>query len=158
MRFILCFSVLSFVTSLTTKPRPVSKLAVAQDDDIFPVHGEDDNIDLDLLPAPLNLSRESILFGMSPSTKKRNDFLTTWKTIKATLPDVVTGARAATTADDNPFGGMYNMIFVRIPVLLAAVVYSINLVENHPLIIDVGSGPFTVNPFLAVTLFYFILR
>jgi hypothetical protein len=127
-------TITSFVISLPITRQQASKIAAVKNDDVFQVHGGDEIIDVDLLPAPINFSRDSILFGRKPSTLKRNEALTLWKNIKTTFPKIVTGARTSTTADENPIGGMYNMIFVRIPVILAALTYGKNLVENHPLI------------------------
>jgi hypothetical protein len=119
---------------------------------------EDDEADIDLTYPPINIRKESILFGDNPTTTKNNNALRLWKTLKDKLPFVVTGARTPTTADDNPIGALYNIVFVRLPVIVAGLVYGKNLVEGHPLIVDVGDGPFTVNTLIVLAVFFVILR
>jgi hypothetical protein len=119
---------------------------------------EDDEADIDLMYPPINIRKESMLFGDNPATTKNNNALRLWKTLKERLPFVVTGARKPNTADDNPIGALYNIVFVRLPVIVAGVVYGKNLVEGHPLIVDVGDGPFTVNSLIVLAVFYVILR
>jgi hypothetical protein len=119
---------------------------------------EDDEADVDLMFPPINIRKESILFGDNPATMNNNNTLRLWKTLKDRLPFVVTGARTPSTADDNPIGGIYNILFVRLPVIAAGLVYGKNLVEGHPLIVDVGDGPFSVSPLIVLAVFFVILR
>jgi hypothetical protein len=119
---------------------------------------EDDEADVDLMFPPINIRKESILFGDNPTTMKNNNALRLWKTLKDRLPFVVTGARTPSTADDNPIGGIYNILFVRLPVIVAGLVYGKNLVEGHQLIVDVGDGPFSVNPLIVLAVLFVILR
>ena len=112
----------------------------------------------DLLPPQVNLKRDSILFGDNPETMKRNTVLTFWKFCKRNLPYLMTGARSPRTADDNPLGGIYNMLFVRIPVLLSGLVYAKNCLQGHPLIIDFGEGPMVVSPLIVAFGLYVLLR
>lgn len=78
--------------------------------------------------------------------------------MKEGLPYVFTGAQP-TTADDNPLGGIYNVLFVRLPTVLMGCVYGKNLVEGHPLIIDLGwSGPSEVPPLIVFGALFVILR
>jgi hypothetical protein len=119
---------------------------------------EDDEADVDLMFPPINIRKESILFGENPATRNNNNSLRLWKTLKDRLPFVVTGARTASTADNNPIGAIYNIVFVRLPVIVAGLVYGKNLAEGHPLIVDVGDGPFTVNSLIVLAVFFVILR
>jgi hypothetical protein len=119
---------------------------------------EDDEADVDLMFPPINIRKESILFGENPATRNNNNSLRLWKTLKERLPFVVTGARTPTTADNNPIGAIYNIVFVRLPVIVAGLVYGKNLAEGHPLIVDVGDGPFTVNSLIVLAVFFVILR
>jgi hypothetical protein len=119
---------------------------------------EDDEADVDLMFPPINIRKESILFGDNPTTMKNNNTLRLWKALKDRLPFVMTGARTPTTADDNPIGGIYNILFVRLPVIVAGLVYGKNLAEGHPLIVDVGDGPFSVSPLIVLAVFFVILR
>mmetsp|Transcript_27474 Transcript_27474/g.40585 ORF Transcript_27474/g.40585 Transcript_27474/m.40585 type:complete len:172 (+) Transcript_27474:72-587(+) len=115
-------------------------------------------IDSDLLPPPITLMRESILFDENASTKANNNILRLWRGLKDTLPFVLTGARTSDTADENPIGGIYNIIFVRIPTILAALLYSKNLIEGHDLILDFGYGPIAISPVIVYGVFFLILR
>jgi hypothetical protein len=116
----------------------------------------DDHLD-DLKPPLINWRRESILFGESPATQKNNNMLRLWRDLKQNLPPVVTGAYKPTSADENPIGGLFNMTFIRIPILLSGVFYIVNLVSGHPLIMDIGSGPFEVNPVVVAGVLYLML-
>ena len=69
----------------------------------------------------------------------------------------MTGAYKPTAADENPMGGLFNMMFIRIPILLSGVFYIVNLVSGHPLIMDIGSGPFEVNPVVVAGVLYLML-
>lgn len=115
-------------------------------------------IDKTLLPPAINLRKESILFGENPATRYDSNSLRAWRATKRYLPFVLTGARTPSTADENPIGGFYNMIFVRLPVICAGLVYTKNEISGHPLVIDVGSGPTEVSPLLVATVLFVILR
>ena len=115
-------------------------------------------IDKTLLPPAINLRKESILFGENPATRYDSNSLRAWRATKRYLPFVLTGARTPFTADENPIGGFYNMIFVRLPVICAGLVYAKNEISGHPLVIDVGSGPTEVSPLLVATVLFVILR
>lgn len=111
--------------------------------------------------APVNLKRDSILFSENPSTLKRNNpAQDTWQLAKRYLPAVITGAwswRSADLADQNPVGALYNLAFVRIPMCCVGVVYISNLFQKHPLVMDVGDGPFVMSPLVVVAVLAFIL-
>ena len=127
----------------------------------------------DLTPPTINLSRDSILFSKNPSTKRKNPLVHFWKLCKTNLPPIVTGAwpwkekqqqQRSTTqdnvivyADDNPIGAIYNMAFVRMPVIGILIAYAFNLLHGHPLIMDIGQGPFEVSPFIVFSVLAFIL-
>lgn len=118
----------------------------------------ENGIDTNLLPPLINIRKESILFGDNPATKQNNNTLKAWRATKKNLPFVFTGARTASTADDNPIGGFYNMIFVRLPTILAGLVYSKNVVSGHPLVVDLGSGPTELSPLVVASVLFLILR
>jgi hypothetical protein len=87
--------------------------------------------------------------------------LRVWRTCKQQLPFVLTGARTATTADENPVGGVYNIVFVRLPTILAGLVYTKNLLlDGHGMIVDLGfgAGPFELPPIVVGAALYVILR
>lgn len=111
----------------------------------------------DLKPPLINWRRESILFGDSPATQKNNNMLRLWRDLKQSLPPVVTGANKPTAADENPIGGLFNMIFIRIPILLSGVFYCVNVATGHPLVMDIGYGLFEVNPIIVAGVLYLML-
>jgi hypothetical protein len=114
----------------------------------------------DLTPPPINLARDSILFDENPSTRSNNGGLNLWQWCKTNLPAVFTGAwpwRDAQVADDNPIGGLYNIAFVRLPVILVGVVYTNNLIGGHPLVVDIGQGPFEMSPLAVFAVLALIL-
>jgi len=116
---------------------------------------------LDDLTAPsINLARGSILFSENPSTQRNNDFLSLWRFCKVNLPAVITGAfpwKDADVADDNPIGGLYNIAFVRMPVIAVGFIYGKNLWEGHPLVMDIGDGPFVMSPLVVLIVIALIL-
>lgn len=147
------FSPLGTVSSNT-----VARWATKGDDEEIFVLKNDDILDAGLSPPPINIRKESILFGENPATMDNNNALRLWKSLKGTLPFVFTGARQPDTADDNPIGGIYNVIFVRLPVILAGLIYGKNEIEGHPLVVDFGDGPFAMNPLVVLGILFFILR
>lgn len=120
--------------------------------------GSDDGLLDDLKSPIINLRKESLLFGENPATQKNNNSLRLWRQLKTLLPRVVTGARNPTTADDNPMGALYNMLLVRIPTIMAGFLYGFNKSTGHPLIIDLGGGPFECNPLIIAGVLYVILQ
>uniref|UniRef100_A0A7S2SB67 Uncharacterized protein n=1 Tax=Eucampia antarctica TaxID=49252 RepID=A0A7S2SB67_9STRA len=106
----------------------------------------------DLEPPLINFGRGSILFGEKPQTKRNNSLLTLWKTTRNNLPKFVTGAWREDTGDDNPLGALYNMAFVRLPIILAFTGYVKNNMDGHPLYVDFGNGPFEFIPIAAAAL------
>ena len=139
------------------------------------ISAEEQNINEldDLTPPTINIARDSILFSENPSTKRNNAFLNVWISCKNNLPPIITGAwpwrikqrRSEASqdnvvvyaADENPLGAMYNMAFVRIPVIGIAIVYCYNLSHGHPLIMDLGQGTFEVSPLIVLSVLAFIL-
>mmetsp|Transcript_32383 Transcript_32383/g.64176 ORF Transcript_32383/g.64176 Transcript_32383/m.64176 type:complete len:188 (+) Transcript_32383:43-606(+) len=111
--------------------------------------GDDMFLD-DLTPPQLDFARDSILFGEKPSTKKNNGVLMLWKGTKSILPKVVTGAWKDSVGEENPVGALYNVAFVRIPVILAFAVYLRNELEGRPLLVDLGYGQLAMSPLVIV--------
>lgn len=117
------------------------------------------SVDANLWPPPINLRKESILFGENPATQQNNNSLRLWRFFKQKLPYVITGVpTSSTSCDDNPLGALYNMVFVRVPTISAGLVYSKNMIEGHPLIVDMGSGPFEMSPLIVFGVLFVILR
>eukprot|EP00593_Proboscia_inermis_P006064 CAMPEP_0171307996 /NCGR_PEP_ID=MMETSP0816-20121228/18093_1 /TAXON_ID=420281 /ORGANISM="Proboscia inermis, Strain CCAP1064/1" /LENGTH=135 /DNA_ID=CAMNT_0011790589 /DNA_START=168 /DNA_END=572 /DNA_ORIENTATION=+ len=114
----------------------------------------------DLTPPPINLSRSSILFDPDPSTKKnKNIALDLWKECKSNFPKIVTGAWGEEDAgDDNPVGALYNLVFVRLPVLFGFGFYLKNNFAGRPLIIDFGTGELVIDIFIASLVVFFSNR
>lgn len=135
-----------------------SRRGLKQDDEASNLQNEVDRLDAYLMWPPINLRKESILFGENPTTMGNNNALRLWNTLKDRLPFVVTGARTPSTVDDNPIGAIYNIVFVRLPVIVAGLLYGKNLAEGHPLVVDVGDGPFTMSPLIVLAVLFVILR
>ena len=133
--------------------------------------GSDPNIERnsnyldDLTPPPVNFARNSILFSENPSTKSRNNpVLDAWTVSRTYLPALVTGAwpwRDVDRMDQQPMAALYNMLFVRIPIVIVIVTYLKNLIlDGHGLVMDfglVGNGPQAVNPILVLGVLCIIL-
>ena len=114
----------------------------------------------DLTPPSVNFKRDSILFSENPSTKSNDPALKWWNSCKAHLPPVLTGAwswRDASVANHNPIGALYNMAFVRFPVIVVGLVYLKNLIEGHPLIMNFGYGPMEMGPIVVLAVLALIL-
>lgn len=130
----------------------------------------DDNLNLnldDVTPPSINFRKESILFGDNPATKRNNFFLDVWQDCQSTLPPLLTGGSDTNNNnydnnnnDNNvdPAARLYNMIFVRGPTIIVGLFYVKNTVTGHPLIVDIGDGPFEVSPLIVAGLLYMILR
>lgn len=111
-------------------------------------------IDDSLRPPPINLRKESILFDSNSATMAKNNALRVWQFMRRRLPLIVTG----THSDANPWGAMYNTLLVRLPTLGAGVVYAKNIIQGHPLIVDLGDGPFEVPSLVVLGILGTILR
>ena len=100
----------------------------------------------------------STLFDENPTTISNNGPLDLWKEAKATLPSILTGAWGEdSVGNDNPVGALYNILFVRLPAIGMLGVYLKNLYGGHPLVIDVGYGPFEVSPIVVLFVMVVIL-
>lgn len=119
-------------------------------------HGE-----LDELSRPsISFTRNSILFDEDAPTQRDNGPLRVWRSAKSLLPALVTGAWGGEEGkgDRNPVEHLYNMVFIRIPAVLMAVVYSKNLVDGHGLILSFGGSFEEVHPIIVFAVFAIILR
>ncbi len=119
------------------------------------------NIDSNLIRPPINIRKESILFSDNPTTAANNNISKTWLSMRLNLPYIITGASKdddVSPVDKNPIGAIYNVMFVRLPTILAGLVYSKNLVQGHPLFCDVGAGPFEIPPLIVYGVLLVILR
>ena len=147
------------VTTYVSLKKPHS--SSSDEDEVFSISerpADEPLLTEDLSPPLINLRKESILFGENPATQRNNNSLKFWTSLKTQLPRVVTGARTPTTGDSNPIGALYNIVFVRVPILVAGLVYTSNLFQGHPLVVDFGEGPFVVGPLIVYGLFYLLLR
>lgn len=114
----------------------------------------------DILPPAVSFSRNSVLFSEKPVTQRNNDVLDFWRGLKNKVPAVVTGAwpwRDPFFADENPMGAIYNICFVRMPVIAVGLLYVKNLTEHHPLIMDYGNGPLEISPLIVLGVLALIL-
>ena len=148
------FQIISIPSSLTSR--------YIQKDD----KSDGSNLNLDeLTPPDINInifqrSSSSTLFSNNPITKANNGPLRLWKTVKSSLPRIITGAWGKDIDDvgnDNPIGALYNIIFVRLPAIGMFCIYLKNVWEHHPLIMDLGYGPFEINPIIVTAVIFVIL-
>lgn len=120
---------------------------------------EDDNDELDdLTPPSVSFTRNSVLFGENPPTQRSNGPLWLWQGAKKVFPPFVTGAWEESKGDKKPVEHLYNLLFVRMPVVLVGILYLRNLISGHPLIMNYGDGFFTVPPLVVLGVFMLILR
>jgi len=112
--------------------------------------------ELDELSRPsISFTRNSILFDENAPTQRDNGPLRVWKSAKSVLPALVTGAwDDDKKGDRKPVEHLYNMVFIRIPTVLMALVYSKNLIDGHGLILSFGEVP----PIIVFAVFAAILR
>jgi hypothetical protein len=125
-------------------------------EDVVTEHGE-----LDELSRPsISFTRNSILFDEDAPTQRDNGPLRVWRQAKLLLPALVTGAWGAEDGkgDRKPVEHLYNMVFIRIPTVLMAVVYSKNLLDGHGLILSFGGSFEEVPPIIVFAVFAIILR
>lgn len=60
--------------------------------------------------------------------------------------------------DDHPIAYLYNMFFVRIPIIITGLFYMYQLLyERHPFICDLGDGPFEVPAIIVLGVLYILL-
>ena len=133
------------------QPREGENLSVEEQREEDESISEADKRLSDLLPPTVNFQRSSLLFSENPATQRNNPLLKFWRNVKTTVPPVITGAwpwRDPYLADEDPMTAFYNILFVRLPVIVMGLVYTKNLVSGHPLIMDYGDGPFEVSPLI----------
>ena len=82
-----------------------------------------------------------------------------WLKCKEILPPVVHGAWKSDAGNENPLGAMYNLLFVRIPTLLAGAWYLSKLLNDNEFLMyfDFGLGPFNLPPAAVALVFIIIL-
>lgn len=121
---------------------------------------DDEENELDeLSPPSISFSRNSILFGDDPPTQKSNGPLVLWQRTKSVLPKFVTGAWEEGKGDRDPVEHIYNLVFVRIPVVLMGIVYVNNVIHGHPLLMNFGGGTiYEVPAIIVFGIIYVILR
>ncbi len=156
----MCQCVASFqairVGSTTIKPgyRTQTQLQAAGDNKEGYTEQGDDELD-ELSRPSISFTRNSILFDEDAPTQRDNGPLRVWKSTKSLLPAVVTGAwDDEKKGDRKPVEHLYNMVFIRIPTVLMALVYSKNLIDGHGLILSFGEVP----PIVVFAVFAIILR
>jgi hypothetical protein len=114
----------------------------------------------DLSPPSITFTKFSILFGEDPPTQANNVPLLLWQETKTILPSFVTGAWDEKDGDRHPVEHLYNLVFVRLPVILMGAVYLNNLLHGHGLYMNFGHGnaPFEVPAAIVFGVIYVILR
>ena len=85
-----------------------------------------------------------------------------WAAAKRLTPGplrLITGAWAATDGDANPGGALYNMVFVRVPVICLASWYTSFTADGRSLAFDfgLGGGSFDMPQFIPFVIFALIL-
>ena len=111
--------------------------------------------------APVTRKLDSGSHFMSNNYDDEFSFMPIWKSVKSTLPAVITGARLSSTGDENPAGALYNTFFVRIPTIAVGIFYSKMLLQYGDEFImsaNLGFGPFVVPPISIAICLVLILR
>jgi hypothetical protein len=106
-------------------------------------------------PTVFNLRKESLLFDENAATRQNNNVRRLWLACQKHLPRVVHGKREG--IEPEPLGALYNMLCVRIPAIVAGMVYGFNVSTGHPLIVDLGDGAFEMHPIIVATVLYVLL-
>ena len=146
-----CATSFQAIRSTTISPSGLQAAGDGNEEVIFTEQGDE----LDELSRPsISFTRNSILFDEDAPTQRDNGPLRVWRSTKSFLPALVTGAWDERKGDRKPVEHLYNMIFIRIPTVLMALVYSKNLVEGHGLILSFGEVP----PIIVFAVFAIILR
>ena len=52
---------------------------------------------------------------------------------------------------------LYNIAFVRLPVIGVGIAYINNVLHGHPLIMDIGQGPTEISPIIVLSVLALIL-
>ena len=93
------------------------------------------------------------------SEDRRDDIaLEIWKQAKSALPPIITGDYTGQRGDNSPLAALYNMLFVRIPTIMAGLVYASKLNNSSwALVCDLGFGQFEVPPTLVALAMLIIL-
>ena len=151
----LCWCATSFQAIRSTTIRPSGGLQAAGDgNEEVSFTGQGDELD-ELSRPSVSFTRNSILFDEDAPTQRDNGPLRVWRSTKSLLPALVTGAwDDESKGDRKPVEHLYNMIFIRIPTVLMALVYSKNLIDGHGLILSFGEVP----PIVVFAVFAIILR
>ena len=131
----------------------------------------------DLQPPVFNLRKESLLFDEHATTRRNNNVQRLWDFCVTNLPYVFHGcsttASSSSNDDDNnepkqkrtmdPMAALYNMMFVRFPVIATGCMYTYQWMtrQHNPLIVDlgiVGDGNWEVPPLVVGLVLWIILR
>jgi hypothetical protein len=87
------------------------------------------------------------------------DPLPLWRSVKSTLPPVVTGAYEPAVGDSSPAEALYNLVFVRLPTLVVGAIYFQRVSSGgRDIVMDLGVGEFTLSPILVLFAMWLILR
>ena len=121
----------------------------------FTLRKESLQFDNNLMPPVFNLRKESLLFDENAATRQNNNVRRLWLACQKPLPRVVHGKREG--IEPEPLGALYNMLCVRIPAIVAGMVYGFNVSTGHPLIVDLGDGAFEMHPIIVAAVLYVLL-
>lgn len=136
--------------------RPTATISMTKENEI---DRELDELD-ELSPPSISFTKNSILFGEKPPTEANNAPLLLWRETKSILPSFVTGAWNERDGDREPVEYLYNLFFIRLPVVLMGIVYINNLLHGHGLFMNFGHGSstFEVPSVIVFGVIYVILR
>ena len=70
--------------------------------------------------------------------ERDDQYLLVWRSLKETLPPIITGAWNHSDGDEFPLGAIYNLVFVRAVTIICTVWYVRNLLDG-------GNGKFSLN-------------
>jgi hypothetical protein len=136
---------------------------------------ETSTIPVDLQPPVYNLRKESILFDETSATLYKNNMARLWILCQHYFPRIVHGGprnnRSSSSSSTSlipfendsghpPIAYLYNMFFVRIPIIMTGIFYLYQLYHGHPFVCDFGfygKGPFEVPPYIVLGILYVLL-
>ena len=97
--------------------------------------------------------------GDSNTGGSNDAFLSVWLAVKKVLPAVITGGwnSVGGAGDRNPGGALFNLVFIRIPAILAGCWYAKLLRDGGTWQVDFGAGLTVVSPVVVCAVIFLIL-